>query len=51
MYHWLKKKLTGKAKAHTKVATEMLVRRWLQTLLQLTDGLTIDVTLVRSEQS
>lgn len=52
MYHWLKNSLTEKAKSHTKVATEMLVRRELQTLLQLTEeyGQTIGITLVSLEQ-
>ena len=37
----------------TKTAAEMLVRRWFQTLSQLIEeyGLSIDVTLVRSEQN
>lgn len=52
-YHWLKNSLTGKAKVHTKVAAEILIRRRLQTLLQLIEGygLTSVLTLVRSEQN
>lgn len=52
-YHWLKNSLTRKEKVHTKAAIEMLVRRMFQIHLQLVEqyGLTVDVTLVRSEQS
>lgn len=53
MYYWLKNSLTRKAKEHTKEAAEMLVRRKLQTLLQLIEEyrLTIDITLLRLEQN
>lgn len=52
-YHWLKNSLTGKAKVHTKVAADILIRSRLQTLLQLIEGyrLTSVLTLVRSEQN
>ena len=52
-YHWLKNSLSGRSRVRTKAAAEMLVRRRLYTLSQLIEEyeLTVDVTLVRSEQN
>ena len=53
VYHWISGTLTGKARVHTKAASEMLIRRWLSTLKELVKEyvLTVDVTLVLSTQN
>ena len=50
VYHWLSDTLTGRARVRTKTASEMLIRRRLNTLKDLVAEyhLTVDVTLVPS---
>ena len=50
VYHWLLDTLTGRARVRTKTASEMLIRRRLNTLKDLVAEyhLTVDVTLVPS---
>ena len=50
IYHWVSDTLTGRVRVRTKVASEMLIRRQLNTLKDLVEEyhLTVDVTLVPS---
>ena len=50
VYYWILDTLTGKVRVRTKVASEKLIRRWLNTLKELVKeyALTVDVTLVLS---
>ena len=50
VYYWVSDTLTRRAQVHTKAASELLTRRWLNTLKDLVAEyqLTVDVTLVPS---
>ena len=50
-YHWVSDTLSGKARVRTKAASEMLIRRRLDTIKRLVTeyGLSVDITLVTSD--
>ncbi|CDW61359.1 hypothetical protein TTRE_0000981801 [Trichuris trichiura] len=52
-YHWISDGLSGKARLRTKGAEEMLIRRWISTVLSLVEeyALQLSVTLVKSEDN
>ena len=47
VYHWVSDTLTGKAKIRTKVASEMLIKRRLDTLKSLVSEYDLTVTVTR----
>ena len=51
MHRWVTDALSGKARIHTKAASEMLIRRWFSTIKELVVEyeLTVDVELIRSQ--
>ena len=53
VYQWLMNMLIGKARVSTKVASEMLIRRRLQTFSELVKeyAFVVDVVLVRLNQN
>ena len=53
MHHWVSDTLTGRTRVCNKAATEMLLRRWLNTLKKLVEeyDLTVDVVLVPSNKN
>ncbi len=50
VYHWISDTLTGKARVRTKAASEMLIRRRLETIRKLVTeyNLSVDAVLVTS---
>lgn len=53
VYHWIVDTLTGKARVRTKAATEMLIRRRLETLRKLVEeyNLSVNAVLVASTRN
>ena len=53
VHKWISDTLTGKAKVWTKAASEMLIRRWLDTIIKLVKeyALSMNVSLVKSSQN
>lgn len=53
VFHWIQNALSGKSRLKTKSSSEMLIRRRLETLMQIVDDykLQLDVKFVRSEEN
>ena len=53
VHEWISDTLTGKARLRTKAASEMLIRRWLDTIIKLVKeyALSMNVSLVNSNQN